>query len=216
MFKKLKDKLDSFKEAISSTIDRKAADVGVEEAPKNDKDAKEGKKKAGVVKRAKTLIVERELILDENDLEGPLWDLEMALLESDVALPVAESIINTVKDELVGVHKKIRADTGGIVETALRNALIGVMSKEMFDLDDFIANATKPVTIVFTGVNGTGKTTTIAKVASRLKAAGYSVVIASGDTFQGGRNRADGETCRENRCKTYQAPAWRRSSRGRL
>ncbi|MEA1965891.1 MAG: signal recognition particle receptor subunit alpha, partial [Euryarchaeota archaeon] len=83
MFKKLKDKLDSFKEAISSTIDRKAA--GVEEAQKTDK------KKVGVVKRAKTLIVERELILDESDLEGPLWDLEMALLESDVALPVAES-----------------------------------------------------------------------------------------------------------------------------
>jgi fused signal recognition particle receptor len=60
------------------------------------------------------------------------------------------------------------------------------MSKEMFDLDDFIANAAKPVTIVFTGVNGTGKTTTIAKVASRLKDAGYSVVIASGDTFRAG------------------------------
>ncbi|MEA1894515.1 MAG: signal recognition particle-docking protein FtsY [Euryarchaeota archaeon] len=183
MFKKLKDKFGAFKEAISSTIDRKAADVSVEEAPKNDK---KGKKKAGVVKRTKTLIVARELILDESDLEGPLWDLEMALLESDVALPVAESIIDAVKGELVGVHKKIRSDTTDIVETALRNALIGVMSKEMFDLDDFIANATKPVTIVFTGVNGTGKTTTIAKIASRLKAAGYSVVIASGDTFRAG------------------------------
>jgi len=92
MFKKLKEKLDSFKEAISSTIDRKAADV--EEAPKKEA------KKVGIAKRAKTLIVERELILDEKDLEGPLWDLEMALLESDVALPVAESIIDAVKDEL--------------------------------------------------------------------------------------------------------------------
>ena len=87
---------------------------------------------------------------------------------------------------MIGAHKKIGANTGNIVETALRNALLSVMSKEMFDFDEFIANAPKPVNIVFTGVNGTGKTTTIAKVASRLKKNGYSVVVASGDTFRAG------------------------------
>ncbi len=164
MFNKLKEKLGTFKKTIGETID----------------------KKVGVVEKAKTLVLERELILDEGDLKKSLDDLEIALLESDVAFPVVESIIDAIKQELIGAHKKIGANTGNIVETALRNALLSVMSKEMFDFDEFIANAPKPVNIVFTGVNGTGKTTTIAKVASRLKKNGYSVVVASGDTFRAG------------------------------
>jgi fused signal recognition particle receptor len=164
MFNKLKEKLGTFKKTIGETID----------------------KKVGVVEKAKTLVLERELILDEGDLKKSLDDLEIALLESDVAFPVVESIIDAIKQELIGSHKKIGANTGNIVETALRNALLSVMSKEMFDFDEFIANAPKPVNIVFTGVNGTGKTTTIAKIASRLKENGYSVVVASGDTFRAG------------------------------
>ena len=164
MFNKLKEKLGAFKKTIGETIDQKV----------------------GVVEKAKTLVLERELILDEGDLKKSLDDLEIALLESDVAFPVVESIINAIKQELIGSHKKIRANTGDIVETALRNALLSVMSKEMFDFDEFIANTPKPVNIVFTGVNGTGKTTTIAKIASRLKNNGYSVVVASGDTFRAG------------------------------
>ncbi|MEA1905645.1 MAG: signal recognition particle-docking protein FtsY [Euryarchaeota archaeon] len=164
MFNKLKEKLGAFKNTIGEKIDQKV----------------------GVVEKAKTLVLERELILDEGDLKKSLDDLEIALLESDVAFPVVESIIDAIKQELIGTHKKIRANTGDIVETALRNALLSVMSKEMFDFDEFIANAPKPVNIVFTGVNGTGKTTTIAKVASRLKENGYSVVVASGDTFRAG------------------------------
>jgi len=164
MFNKLKEKLGTFKKTIGETID----------------------KKVGVVEKAKTLVLERELILDEGDLKKSLDDLEIALLESDVAFPVVESIIDAIKQELIGSHKKIGANTGNIVETALRNALLSVMSKEMFDFDEFIANAPKPVNIVFTGVNGTGKTTTIAKIASRLKKNGYSVVVASGDTFRAG------------------------------
>ncbi len=164
MFKKLKEKLGAFKKTIGETIDQKV----------------------GIAEKAKTLVLERELILDEGDLEKSFDDLEIALLESDVAFPVVESIIDAIKQELIGTHKKIRANTGDIVETALRNALLSVMSKEMFDFDEFIANAPKPVNIVFTGVNGTGKTTTIAKIASRLKENGYSVVVASGDTFRAG------------------------------
>ena len=180
MFGKLKQKLDSFKETIGTTIDQKVKRSHVEEQEKP------STKKIGVAKKAKTLIFEREIILGESDLEGPLWDLEMALLESDVALPVAESIAGAMKEELLGSRKKIGGDTAEIVENALRNALLSVMSEEMFDFDEFIKNTPKPVKIVFTGVNGTGKTTTIAKVASRLKEQGYSVVIASGDTFRAG------------------------------
>ena len=144
------------------------------------------KTKQSFASRAKSLIFEQEVVLDEKDLQDPLWELEIALLESDVALPVAETIVASVKDELVGRKKKIRADTGEIVEEALRSALHQVLSENRFDVDEFIEKAEKPVKIVFVGVNGTGKTTSIAKVARYLKDRGYSIVLAAGDTFRAG------------------------------
>lgn len=143
-------------------------------------------KKLGFVSKAKALVFEREFILDEKDLEEPLWELQLALLESDIALTVAEAITEAVKSELVGSRRKIGKDTTGIVEQALRNALYDVMSANVFDLDDYVKNAKKPVHIVFVGINGTGKTTSIAKTAKRFKDMGYSVVLAAGDTFRAG------------------------------
>ncbi|MBU4222035.1 MAG: signal recognition particle-docking protein FtsY, partial [Euryarchaeota archaeon] len=67
-----------------------------------------------------------------------------------------------------------------------RHAISKVISVDSFDFDTFIKSCAKPVTIVFVGVNGTGKTTTIAKMAQRFKEQGYSVVIAAGDTFRAG------------------------------
>ena len=143
-------------------------------------------KKFGIVSKAKALVFEREFILDENDLEEPLWELQIALLESDIALTVAEAITEAVKSELVGSRRKIGKDTTDIVEQALRNALYDVMSANVFDLDDYVKNAKKPVHIVFVGINGTGKTTSIAKTAKRFKDMGYFVVLAAADTFRAG------------------------------
>lgn len=143
-------------------------------------------KKFGFVSKAKALVFEREFILAEKDLEEPLWELQIALLESDIALTVAEAITEAVKSELVGSRRKIGKDTTDIVEQALRNALYDVMSANVFDLDDYVRNAKKPVHIVFVGINGTGKTTSIAKTAKRFKDMGYSVVLAAGDTFRAG------------------------------
>ena len=118
--------------------------------------------------KAKSLVFEQEVILDEKDLDEPMWALEMALLESDVALPVAEEIVKEVKAELVGAKKKIGADTGQLAEDALRKALVTLLSKNYLDFDEYVKNAEKPVKILFVGVNGTGKTTSIAKVAKYL------------------------------------------------
>lgn len=144
------------------------------------------KKGFSLFEKAKSLVFEREVILEEKDLEEPLWALEMALLESDVALPVAEEIVKTVKSELVGAKKKIGADTGAIAEDALRSALIKLLSANYLDFDDYVKSASRPVKILFVGVNGTGKTTSIAKVARYLMDHGYSVVLAAGDTFRAG------------------------------
>ncbi|MBN2109645.1 MAG: signal recognition particle-docking protein FtsY [Methanosarcinaceae archaeon] len=142
--------------------------------------------KAGFAQKARAFMFEREFILEEDDLKDSLWELEMALLESDVALSVSEAIVDSVKGQLVGTRRRIGRNTDDIVESALRNAIFEVMNANIFDLDEYIKNAEKPVHIVFVGINGTGKTTSIAKLAKRLKDQGYSVVVAAGDTFRAG------------------------------
>jgi fused signal recognition particle receptor len=150
------------------------------------KELPRSKKGFSLLDKAKSLVFEQEVILDEGDLNEPMWELEMALLESDVALPVAEKIVKSVKSELVGAKKKIGANTGDIAEDALRSALIKLLSENHLDFDEYIKDAPRPVKILFVGVNGTGKTTSIAKVARYLMDHGYSVVLAAGDTFRAG------------------------------
>ena len=194
MFNKLKDKLNGFKKTLGSTIDEKAVTIKKPDAlttTKPDagvigKTVKKPAPKVGIAQKARALVFEREVFLDEGDLEDPLWELEMALLESDLAISVAEAIVESVKNELVGTSKKIGRNTGDIVEQALKNAIYNVMSANTFDFDEFIKNAPKPVNVVFVGINGTGKTTSIAKLSKRLKDMNYSVVIAAADTFRAG------------------------------
>ncbi len=194
MFNKLKDKLNGFKKSLGNTIDEKAVTIKKPDASTTTdpdvgvigKTAKKPASKVGIAQKARALVFEREVFLDEGDLEDPLWELEMALLESDLAISVAEAIVESVKNELVGTSKKIGRNTGNIVEQALKNAIYNVMSANTFDFDEFIKNAPKPVNVVFVGINGTGKTTSIAKLSKRLKDMNYSVVIAAADTFRAG------------------------------
>ncbi|MDD3041894.1 MAG: signal recognition particle-docking protein FtsY [Methanosarcinaceae archaeon] len=142
--------------------------------------------KVGFAQKAKALVFNREVYLDGKDLEEPFWELEMALLESDLALSVSEAIVESVKNQLVGTTKRIGANTGSIVEDALKNAIFDVVSANTIDFDEYVKGKKKPVHIVFVGVNGTGKTTSIAKLTKRLQNSGYSVVLAAADTFRAG------------------------------
>ncbi|MDD1752739.1 MAG: signal recognition particle-docking protein FtsY [Methanotrichaceae archaeon] len=144
------------------------------------------KNRVSFLEKAKSLVFEREVILDEKDLAEPMWSLEMALLESDVALPVAEEIVSYIKSDLVGSKKRIGTNTTDLAELSLRKALTDLLSKNHLDFDNYIQNVSKPIKILFVGVNGTGKTTSIAKVAKYLQDLGYSAVLAAGDTFRAG------------------------------
>ncbi|WP_123621411.1 signal recognition particle-docking protein FtsY [Halorubrum sp. CSM-61] len=137
--------------------------------------------------RAKAFATGR-IIIEEEDLEEPLWDLEMALLESDVEMSVAERILETVREKMLGESRKQVETTGELVESALHDALLDVIAVGQFDFEERIAEADKPVTIVFTGVNGVGKTTSIAKLSEWLADRGYSSVMANGDTYRAGAN----------------------------
>lgn len=142
-------------------------------------------KKPGFFGKLKTLIVEREFVLSEKDIDETLFELQMVLLESDVAFPVAEAITDHMKKELVGTHRKIRESPEEVVTNALKHAIEDVLG-EGFDLVSYIRTHDKPVKILFTGVNGTGKTTSVAKIAYYLRSQGLSVVVGAGDTFRAG------------------------------
>ena len=124
--------------------------------------------------------------ISEDKLDDLLWELEMGLLEADVALPVIEEIKNGVREDLVGRRIGKGYDLGDAIEQALRDAIAGVLQKSEFDFDGFVLGRNKPVVIMFVGINGTGKTTAIAKIANRLQKSGMTTVLSASDTFRAG------------------------------
>jgi fused signal recognition particle receptor len=138
-----------------------------------------------IASKVKTFIIDRELIISEKELAGALDELEITLLESDVALPVTDAVIAHVKKDLIGKHRRIGQSVDSLVVGTLKSALLNVLGKG-FDLTEYIKNHEHPVKILFTGVNGTGKTTTVAKIGFFLKQKGFTVVIGAGDTYRAG------------------------------
>jgi len=124
--------------------------------------------------------------ISEKDLDELLWELELVLLEADVALPIVEEIKASVRADLLGkrVDRSYRVEDA--IEMALKNAVRNVLKGSEFDFDSFIAAHEKPVIVMFLGINGTGKTTAIAKLTKRLQGQGFSVVLSASDTFRAG------------------------------
>ncbi len=125
-------------------------------------------------------------VIKESKLDELLWDLEIGLMESDVALEVIEELKVQIRQELVGKRVKRGQDFQKAVNQAIKNSLQKVLSTSILDFDDYIDKHEKPVVLMFVGVNGTGKTTAIAKIAHRLQKQKKSVVLAAGDTFRAG------------------------------
>jgi fused signal recognition particle receptor len=124
--------------------------------------------------------------IKDESLDDFLWELEIALLEADVALPVVEEIKNGVRENLLG--KKFSRDhtLEEIVELSVKDAVRNVLKINEFDFDSWFEEQERPTSIMFVGINGTGKTTAIAKIANRLMKNGHTVVLAAGDTFRAG------------------------------
>jgi len=152
-----------------------------------DAEAESADDSKGLTERAKILATGKTTI-EEEELQRHLDQLEVALYDSNVALEVTIEILNGIEENLKGETRGRLESTGSIVEDALREALFDVINIGQFDFDEYITEADKPVTIIFTGVNGVGKTTSIAKIARYLEDRGYSSVLANGDTYRAGAN----------------------------
>jgi fused signal recognition particle receptor len=128
--------------------------------------------------------------LKPENLQPILSDFKMNLAENDVAFPVADRICDELEKRLTGVQVKRLDDRKKIVEENLRQVLLEVMlTNTKIDLLSKIEEKRKtsePYVVLFVGINGTGKTTTIAKVAQFLQDKGYSVVLAGSDTYRAG------------------------------
>lgn len=142
---------------------------------------------SGFMHRARSLAT-GQIVIDPEVIEEPLDDLEFALLESDVEFSVAQEIVSNLRDELENATRGMTQTVEERVDQALREAILDVISVGQFDFEQRIADAEKPVTIIFTGVNGVGKTTSIAKLSQYLEERGYSTVMANGDTYRAGAN----------------------------
>ena len=198
MFKKLREKLSKFvkkvvgsgkkkeKRKVAKKKEVKKEKVSVKKKTKPQKkerkikiEKKEEKRKLSLLERLTT----KEIT--EKDLEPLLEELEYDLIEADCSYDVAQMIIEEIKNNLVGqrlkrrqIEKRIRES----VENAIKKILDSV---EKIDLIKLIkSKKEKPFKIIFLGFNGTGKTTTMAKIANLLKKHGMKVVFAAGDTFR--------------------------------
>ena len=125
--------------------------------------------------------------LKDGKIDEVLDDLEIVLLQSDVAVPVIEKIRTDLKRDLTGRKVKVGTDAEEAVKQSLEASVRQILSKPKFDLVAAVrAHQPKPYIVMFVGVNGTGKTTTVAKIAGLLRDRGLGVVIAAGDTFRAG------------------------------
>ena len=128
--------------------------------------------------------------LKAEKLRPVLSDFKLSLVENDVAFPVAERICDEMEKRLDGIQIKRLEDRKKIVKANLREVLLETMlTNDKVDLLMAIEEKRKkgePYVIVFVGINGTGKTTTIAKFAQFLKKKGHSVVLSCSDTYRAG------------------------------
>lgn len=128
--------------------------------------------------------------LKPENLSDILMEFKLTLIENDVALVVAEHICDEIERKLTGLKVSRLEDKRRIVFETLKETLLEILeTPSKIELTDFVEkkrNIKEPCIIVFVGINGTGKTTTIAKIANLLLKRGYSVVLACSDTYRAG------------------------------
>jgi fused signal recognition particle receptor len=125
--------------------------------------------------------------IKDETLDDVLDDLELVLLQSDVALPVVERLRKNLRKDLAGKRVRWGTDIESTIKSSLEHSVRAILSRPQPDLLSAVrGREPKPYIILFVGVNGSGKTTTIAKLAGWFRTQGLTPVIAASDTFRAG------------------------------
>ncbi|MGD1837668.1 MAG: signal recognition particle-docking protein FtsY [Nitrososphaeraceae archaeon] len=129
--------------------------------------------------------------ISEKDLENNLFDLELELLESDVAQEVIDDISKNLKSKLLGLEIKKEQTVQEVIQSNVKSSIYEIISRSgkldlLKKIEDSKLKKEGPFIILFLGINGTGKTTTVAKVGNLIRNNGFSVVLAAGDTHRAG------------------------------
>ena len=125
-------------------------------------------------------VLERKV--SEKDIDSLFEEMELGLIEANVALETIDFLKTRMKEYLVGKQLK-RGEIEKEIKLTLEKILIEIFDQGRIELEK-LAKSKKPVCIVFLGFNGSGKTTSIAKLGKYLTNKGFSVVLAAGDTFR--------------------------------
>jgi len=196
MFKFLKEKIEKW----TKNLAKKA------EESKEKEEKKKPEKKQKVKKVLKVKLEEEEekeekkkgffqkigekiasIKISEKEFEIYQEELEMLLLENNVALEVAEKIIQDLKEKIVGkefLKKEAEAEIKEAFKEIIRDILVTPQNLAEQIKEKNSDQSREPYVILFCGINGSGKTTTIAKIAENLKSRGISCVMAAADTFR--------------------------------
>jgi fused signal recognition particle receptor len=159
---------------------KEAAAEAPKEEPEKEKSIEEEESQRTVFGKISDAFTKR--MLSKQQFEQLFWGLEVVLLENNVAVEVIDKIKSDLEEEIVGKPLS-RAGIQKTIEGALKRSIESLFDVPKIDLLRKVKEK-KPFVIVFLGINGSGKTTTIAKIASMLKANGITSVLAAGDTFR--------------------------------
>lgn len=211
MFKFFKEKLKDWTKKFSEKVEKEEEITKKEiakEIKETKKKAKEEKKKERKEKKEKVIKVTEEkepeeevksifkkfseklnkIKISEKEFDIYSEELEMLLLENNVAVEVAEKIVKELKEKIVGkeiLKKELEDEIKDSFKDIIREILIVPPDLiEEIKEKNLLSEKKEPYVILFCGINGSGKTTTIAKIAEHLKGKKISCVIAAGDTFR--------------------------------
>ncbi len=148
-----------------------------------------GKLQKGLKNALKTIKIKQ---LESKDLDPIIKELINIMIRNEVAIETAESLAKILKEELISIEHSRFKSARPMVEEALRNSITRILTipeENEVDLFKKLEQAKKenrPLIICMLGINGTGKTTSIAKITHLLNKKGYSVVLAASDTYRSG------------------------------
>jgi len=178
----IEEKLKEQAEEITKEVPQKFEPGTHKFEPDLEKIKQETKEKKGIFKKIKSKFAYKTSEEEFNEL---FEDLEMLLLENNVALEVVEDIKSKLSEKLIGKEIK-QEEVENEIKQELKNTLNEILIEpdNPLDIIKLKKQEHKPFVILFFGINGTGKTTSIAKLAHLLKENNLSVVLAAADTFR--------------------------------